>query len=46
MRHIEVTIPTDGVAHIYEDLAQAALKMMERNMSADLVRAADCRLEE
>jgi nicotinamidase-related amidase len=46
VRHIDVTIPTDGVAHIYEDLAQAALMMMERNMSADLVRAADCRLEE
>jgi nicotinamidase-related amidase len=46
VRHIEVTIPTDGVAHIYEDLAQAALKMMERNMSAELVSAADCRLEE
>src|SRR5215217_1442121 len=38
VRHLEVTIPTDGVAHIYEDLAQAALKMMERNMSAELVR--------
>src|SRR4051794_19815863 len=46
VRHIDVTIPTDGVAHIYEDLAKAALEMMERNMSADLVRAADCRLEE
>jgi nicotinamidase-related amidase len=45
VRHLEVTIPTDGVAHIHEDLAQAALKMMERNMRAELVRAADCRLE-
>jgi nicotinamidase-related amidase len=45
VRHLDVTIPTDGVAHIHEDLAQAALKMMERNMRAELVRAADCRLE-
>jgi nicotinamidase-related amidase len=46
VRHLEVSIPTDGVAHIYEDLAEAALKMMERNMDAELVSAADCRLEE
>jgi nicotinamidase-related amidase len=45
VRHLEVSIPTDGVAHIHEDLAQTALRMMERNMRADLVRAADCRLE-
>jgi nicotinamidase-related amidase len=45
VRHLDVTIPTDGVAHIHEDLAEAALKMMERNMRAELVPAADCRLE-
>jgi nicotinamidase-related amidase len=45
VRHIDVTIPIDAVAHIYEDLAQAALKMMERNMRAQLVPVADCRLE-
>jgi nicotinamidase-related amidase len=45
VRHFEVTIPTDAVAHIHEDLAEAALKMMERNMRAELVAAADCRLE-
>jgi nicotinamidase-related amidase len=45
VRHLEVSIPTDGVAHIHEDLAQAALRMMERNMRAALVPAADCRLE-
>jgi nicotinamidase-related amidase len=45
VRHLEVSIPTDGVAHIQEDLAQAALRMMERNMRAALVPAADCRLE-
>jgi nicotinamidase-related amidase len=45
VRHFEVTIPPDAVAHIHEDLAEAALKMMERNMRAELVAAADCRLE-
>jgi len=45
VRHFGVTIATDAVAHIHEDLAQPALKMMERNMRAELVRAADCRLE-
>ena len=45
VRHLDVTIPTDAVAHIHEDLAEAALNMMERNMKAKLVLAADCRLE-
>jgi nicotinamidase-related amidase len=45
VRHFEVTIPPDAVAHIHEDLAEAALNMMERNMRAELVAAADCRLE-
>ncbi|KOX11602.1 isochorismatase [Streptomyces sp. NRRL B-3648] len=34
IRHFEVTVPENAVAHIHEDLAQAALKMMERNMGA------------
>jgi nicotinamidase-related amidase len=45
VRHIEVTVPPDGVAHIHEDLADAALKMMERNMRAELTACAECRLE-
>jgi nicotinamidase-related amidase len=45
VRHLEVTVPPDGVAHIHEDLADAALKMMERNMRAELTPCADCRLE-
>jgi nicotinamidase-related amidase len=45
VRHLEVSVPTDGVAHIHPDLADAALKMMERNMRAELVSAAECRLE-
>jgi nicotinamidase-related amidase len=46
VRHLEVSVPRDGVAHIHEDLAAAALKMMERNMRAEVVSAADCRLED
>jgi nicotinamidase-related amidase len=46
VRHLSVTIPPDGVAHIHEDLADAALKMMERNMRAKLTACADCELEE
>jgi nicotinamidase-related amidase len=45
VRHLRVTVPPDGVAHIHEDLADAALKMMERNMRAELTACADCRLE-
>jgi nicotinamidase-related amidase len=39
IRHLEVRVPPDAVAHIYEDLADAALTMMERNMSADITPA-------
>jgi nicotinamidase-related amidase len=45
VRHLRVTVPPDGVAHIHADLADAALKMMERNMRAELTGCADCRLE-
>jgi nicotinamidase-related amidase len=41
IRHIEVRVPCDAVAHIHEDLAEAALKMMELNMSADVSPARD-----
>jgi nicotinamidase-related amidase len=41
VRHFEVTIATDAVAAIYDDLGEAALTMMERNLGADLVEAAD-----
>jgi len=40
IRHFDVTVPKDAVAHIHADLAQAALRMMERNMGA-LVRDGD-----
>src|SRR3954471_9416681 len=36
VRHFEVTVPADAVAHIDEDLARAALKMMEENMDAEI----------
>jgi nicotinamidase-related amidase len=36
VRHFEVVIPTDAVAHIDEGLAQAAMRMMETNMHAQL----------
>ena len=35
-------MPRDAVAHIHEDLADAALRMMEVNMRAEVVDAADC----
>ncbi|WP_142215446.1 cysteine hydrolase family protein [Streptomyces sp. SLBN-118] len=37
IRHLKVTIPDDAVAHIHADLAQAALRMMERNMGAEIL---------
>lgn len=39
IRHLDITIPRDAVAHIHEDLADAALKMMALNMGADVVTA-------
>ena len=41
VRHVEVAIPTDTVAHIHEDLAEAAMRMMELNMGADVTASAD-----
>jgi nicotinamidase-related amidase len=42
VRHFQVVVPTDAVAHIDPDLGAAALKMMQQNMSAELTTAADC----
>ncbi|MFF7361583.1 isochorismatase family protein [Streptomyces sp. NPDC008125] len=39
IRHLRVTIPQDAVAHIHEELAAAALLMMERNMGATITTA-------
>jgi len=39
IRGFSITVPRDAVAHIHEDLARAALRMMEVNMHADIVDA-------
>jgi nicotinamidase-related amidase len=39
VRHFDVAVAPDAVAHIHEDLAGAALRMMEMNMRARLVPA-------
>jgi nicotinamidase-related amidase len=44
IRHIDVAVPRDAVAHIHEHLADAALELMELNMSADVCEADRCRL--
>jgi nicotinamidase-related amidase len=36
VRHFEVAVARDAVAHIHRDLAEAALKMMELNMRAEV----------
>jgi nicotinamidase-related amidase len=45
VRHLRVVVPPDCVASIHEDLAEAALKMMSRNMRAELTPATDVRWE-
>jgi nicotinamidase-related amidase len=44
IRHFKVVVPHDAVAHIDQELADAALRMMERNMRAEVVAAADVEL--
>ena len=44
IRDYRVAVPRDAVAHIHEDLAEAALKMMEVNMSAQVEPSSDCEL--
>jgi nicotinamidase-related amidase len=46
VRHMNVAVPRDAVAHIFEDLADASLRMMERNMHAEVCDAGECRLGE
>ncbi|MFF7206542.1 isochorismatase family cysteine hydrolase [Streptomyces sp. NPDC008141] len=43
IRHLQVTVPEDAVAHIHADLADAALKMMRTNMDADVVHSSSVR---
>ncbi|OBB13609.1 isochorismatase [Mycolicibacterium setense] len=42
VRHFDVVVPADAVAHIDAELGKAALQMMERNMSAEILPAAEC----
>jgi nicotinamidase-related amidase len=35
VRHFEVVVPRDAVAHIHEDLAESALRLMRINMRAE-----------
>ena len=42
IRHMDVVVARDAVAHIHEDLADAALRMMQVNMRAEVTPAADC----
>jgi nicotinamidase-related amidase len=39
IRHLRVSVAQDAVAHIHADLADAALRMMERNMGAEVCPA-------
>jgi nicotinamidase-related amidase len=44
VRHFEIAVPRDAVAHIYPNLAEAALEMMERNMRVEVGDAAEIAL--
>ena len=46
LRQLDVAVPRDAVAHIFQDLAEASMTMMERNMHAEVCGADDCRLGE
>jgi nicotinamidase-related amidase len=41
VRHFEVAVPRDCVAHIHENLATAAFEMMQRNMGAEITTSAE-----
>jgi nicotinamidase-related amidase len=43
IRHFDVVVPRDAVAHIHEHLAEAAFEMMETNMGVDVCDADDVR---
>jgi nicotinamidase-related amidase len=45
VRHFEVVVPRNAVAHIHEDLADAALRMMAENMRAQVADSVDEALE-
>jgi len=41
IRHLQVCVPRDAVASIHPHLADAALELMERNMSAEICTASE-----
>jgi len=43
IRHLQVVVPRDAVAHIHEHLAEASLELMGRNMDAEVVAGAEVR---
>ncbi|MYS04948.1 isochorismatase family protein [Streptomyces sp. SID6041] len=45
IRHLDVVVATDAVAHIDAELADAALRMMESNMDAELRHSGDISFE-
>ena len=42
VRHFQVIVPPDAVAHIEADLGKAALRMMEENMRAEIEPTEKC----
>jgi nicotinamidase-related amidase len=42
VRHFQVVVPPDAVAHIDPELGDAALTMMHSNMKAEITPAAEC----
>jgi nicotinamidase-related amidase len=44
IRHFEVAVPRDAVAHIHEHLAESAFEMMELNMGAEITDAESIKL--
>jgi nicotinamidase-related amidase len=44
IRHFQIVLPRDAVAHIDPELAAASLKLMERNMRAQVTTAAEVEL--
>ncbi len=44
VRNFRLAVVADALAHVDDELAQAALRMMERNMRADLESAAEADL--
>jgi len=42
VRHFEIVVPSDAVAHIDPELSDAALTMMHKNMHAEIMPAEKC----